>query len=490
MTATHSSDARGPLRTMGSMSEDATTARDLRAAADRAFDETRWDEAARDYEACLSLVSDDPSCDEAELLTRLGSCYWSMSEARTAWRTLRRAMSLFRDRGDGIGFARATVEVLRIWGPWERQRQMADEALEMLGDADPYLRARLLLATSWRGRDQRWEEAIAIAERHRFEDILASRIQDQSYSVFRDAADVDASISLALQAHDAYARAKAYEPACGALRGAGFGTMEHGLLDRGAELARRCVDYSRSVHLRFHEELALTDLAGEAFARADDARCHALLDELSTNTDFRADLYRMWMVERSGDTGRAVQMLVDPERAGRAATGMSQTHGAAAGVLYRAGLFEPAKSALDRWAEIVRPTGDMSIEAPALFECIAGLGDDDLVREVCGSYEVRKPDEQRIPTYATLQGRACAPAHGEMLMRLGRIDDAERVYVDGLTWCERERVPVDAGLCLAGLADVAASRDDRDPANDHRRRARVLFERHQAALYMPRVRET
>ncbi|MBI5289519.1 MAG: hypothetical protein HY873_11170 [Chloroflexi bacterium] len=470
------------------MSGNAAAAHDLRTAADRAYDETRWDEAARDYEACLSLASGSDS--EPELLTRLGSCYWSMSEARTAWRTLRRAMSLFRERGDAIGFARATVEVLRIWGPWERQRQMADEALEVLGETEPYLRARLLLATSWRGRDQRWDEAIAIAERHGFGDILASRIQDESYRVYRDTGDIEASISFALRAHDAYATAKAYEPACRALRGAGFGTMEHGLLDRGTELARRCVEYSRSMHLRFHEELALTDLAGEAFARADNVRCHALLAELSTNTDFRADLYRMWMIERSGDTRTAVQMMVNPERAGRAATGLSQTHGAAAGVLYRAGLHEPAKGALERWAEIIRPGGDMNEEAPALFECIAGLGDDDLVREVCESYEVQKPDQPRIPTFATLQGRACAPSHGALFMRLGRIDDAERVYTEGLAWCERERAPVDAGLCLAGLGDVAAARKDRDAAADFRQRARAAFEQYGASLYLPRVQDS
>ena len=95
-------------------------------AADAAFEATLWSDAVREYEAALSLATPgDASLDEAAILTRLGSCYWSMSEARTAWRTLRRAMSLFRDRGDGAGFARATVEVLRIWGPWERQLAMS-----------------------------------------------------------------------------------------------------------------------------------------------------------------------------------------------------------------------------------------------------------------------------------------------------------------------------------------------------------------------------
>jgi len=49
---------------------------------------TRWDEAAREYEAALSLVTagEGPGEDEAALLTALGACYWNLSEARTAWR--------------------------------------------------------------------------------------------------------------------------------------------------------------------------------------------------------------------------------------------------------------------------------------------------------------------------------------------------------------------------------------------------------------------
>jgi hypothetical protein len=462
------------------------------AVADTAFEATLWDDALREYEAALALVSehgDAVGLDEAELLTRVGACHWNMAEARTAWRALRRAIAMFRDRGDGVGMARATVEILRIWGPWERQLQMADEALAALGSREPYLRARLLLSTSWRGRDERWDECIRIAEQHGFADILASKIQDQSYKVYRESGDIEASIALAERAHLEYSRLKAYDPACGSLRGSAFGTMEHGLLDRGADLAWRCVEYARSVHLRFHEQLALMDLAGEAFARADYVRCGRVLDEMPSNTDFRGDLYRMWMLELSGDSRGAVQIMVDPERAGRAATGMSQTHGAAAGVLFRAGIEDAAKREMEQWAEIAAnpEDPDLAIEAPALFECIAALGDDELVREVCASYEVQTAVGRVIPAYATLQGRACAPAHGAMLLRLGRIDEAELVYREGLAWCERERVPVDAGHCLAGLSAVAAARGDAPASEDLRAQARATYERHGAKLYLHRL---
>src|SRR5437879_3701241 len=146
-----------PCRTMPVMAPEnaAETAREHRLNAERAAEATLWADAIREYEACLSIVSagDAPDEDEAALLTALGSCYWNLSEARTARRTLRRAIALYRDRGDSVGLARATVEILRIWGPPDRQRAMAEEAFEALGDRDPYLKARLLLRLRWFDED-------------------------------------------------------------------------------------------------------------------------------------------------------------------------------------------------------------------------------------------------------------------------------------------------------------------------------------------------
>ncbi len=460
-------------------------------AADSAYAATLWSDAAREYEAALSLMSgtdDGLGLDEPELLTNLGACYWSMSEARTGWRTLRRAMQLYRERGDGLGLALATVQVLRIWGPWERQQAMADDALELLGpDGDPYLRARLLLSTAWRGRDDRFDQAMAIAEEHGFEDLLTQRTQNDAFVAYRETGDIDAMIETSLRSFETYARLGVFQPATMTLRQTGFGTIEHGLLDRGSEIAWKCVEHARSFHLKFDEELALTDLAGVHFARADYDGCNDVLCQLTTNTDFRADLYRMWVVERSGDTKAAVQMMVDPDRAGRAATGMSQTHAAAAGVLYRAGLEDPARRELEQWAEIGRPNGDMGIEAPVLFECIAALGDDALVAEVVESYEAPKPGEPRAPTFAVLSGRAVAPTHGALLTRLLRFEDAERVYREGLDWCERERTPIDAGLCLGGLGGLAMARGETSAAEELLSRARNIFTQHGALLYLPRV---
>ena len=84
------------------------TAEEHRIAAEAAEAATQWRDAVREYEECLSIVSqspDDAGQDEVVLLTGLGRCYWNLAEARTAWRTLRRAISLTKDSGDGVAQA-------------------------------------------------------------------------------------------------------------------------------------------------------------------------------------------------------------------------------------------------------------------------------------------------------------------------------------------------------------------------------------------------
>ncbi len=469
-------------------SEPALAAREHRLQAERFAEQTLWDDAVREYEAALSIVSsgDAPDEDEAALLTALGSCYWNLSEPRTAWRTLRRAITLYRERGDGVGVARATVEILRIWGPPDRQRAMTEDALEALGDADPYLKARLLLRHRWFDDDpeQRFEQALAIAREHGFEDILAAPKERAAWGAL-DNGRIDEAIPLALEVHETFARMNAYDAAAGVLRGVGFATMAHGHLDRGAEIARQCRDYAASVHLRFTEHLALMDLAGEAYARGNFDRCLALVDEAPDSTDFRGDLYRMWMTELRGDSRAALTMMVDPERSGRTPTAISQIHGAAAGVLFRTGNEEAANEQLAAWFEASAPHDSLADEAPALFECIAALGDDEMVRRVYDAYRTPRPPHRVAPAYATLLGRATAPTYGAMCVRLNKLEEAERVYSEGAGWCERERVPIDLALCLAGLAEVA-NRTGSNPAL-HLARAGEILAEHSAKLYLDRL---
>src|SRR3970040_800819 len=115
--------------------------------------------------------------------------------------------------------ARATAEILRSWGPPERQRAMADEALAALGDAEPYLRA-LLLVRGYRwdddGADEAFAKAMAIAQQHGFEDLLTIRVDREGWAAF-EAGRIDDGIARMESAHETYARLQRYEPAAGVL---------------------------------------------------------------------------------------------------------------------------------------------------------------------------------------------------------------------------------------------------------------------------------
>ena len=462
-------------------------------AAERAYNATLWQDAVPEFEAALSLIAagDAPPDDEAPLLTQLGTCYWNQAEARTAWRTLRRAIGLCRDRGDGVGMARATVEILRIWGPPERHKAMADEALEALGDADAYLRANLLLRRTWYFEGEEFErafaEAMVIADEHNFEDLLATRKQIESRRYFDDGR-LDEALALIDEMHATYARFGKHDQASGVLRGAGFVTMVYGWLDQGAEIARRAYQYAHDTHLLFNESLTLTDLAGEAFARADYDRCQEVVDRLPNSTDFRGDLYKMWITELHGDSEGALRQMVDPDRAGGAPTALSQTHCANAGVLFHAGNTSAAARELTAWAEVARQFNSWTDELPPVADCLVALGEQSVIEEVQARFD-SLAERPAVAYYCTLQGRALHPAHGMVSMRLGRIDEAERAYREGLAWCDRERVPVDAGLCHVGLSDIARERGDEADAATHLRAAALLFEKHNALLWLKRLIE-
>ena len=435
-----------------------------RQAGESAEEATNWREAVSEYEQFLSLADRSPDAggqDVAAVLTALGRCYWNLSEARTAWRTLRRAISLYQERGDGVGHARATLELLRIWGPPERQKMMAEEALRSLEGADPYLEARLLLELRWFDDDpeEKYQQSLALAERHGFVDILATRSLGQAHDLMSDGR-IEESIALFNEAHETYARLRIHDVAAGTLRGAGFGLLELGHLDDGFAFARRSFEYAAGAHLLFSAQLALMDMIGVAFARDEFERCRDLLAQSPSDSDFRGDLYRMWMAEAEGDIDRALELMVSPERGGNTPTAVGQIHAAAAGVLFRAGREDAATQALRAWAAVERPETDAYwMEAPALRECLLELGDDALLRRVYDAFQARDERVRAPARFATLQGRALAPVRAGVCLRLGLLDEAERHYREGLAWCEQERCARDAELCRAGIDEVRTQLD-------------------------------
>ena len=440
-------------------------------AAEAAYD---WPEAIRLYEEALSSLSREgdgwPSV-ETDMLIALGRSYWRNAEARPAWRTLMRAITSCKQRGDAPAQARATTEIMHIWGPWERHKMLADDALAALADSEPYLRARLL------GQSDRDDEAFAIAEAHGYDDVLAWRIGRASWRAMNEGR-LEEGQALARQAHEAHDRLGNFEAASGSLRGVGFGTMESGDLAAGEVFARASYEYAGRFNLRFFQQLALMDVVGAAYARCDWAEAERLLAETLGDLDFRADLFRMWLAELRGDAAGARALLVDPQRAGGSPDAFAQIHSANAGVLYRLGEHAAARAELARMIENCHAENEAEHYLPAAVDALIALTDEDVVADFYRRIALKDGDGRAEYVYSTLQGRALHYTRGALALRLGRDDDAVRSFESGAAWARREGCPLDAAACHDGLAQVAARRTDALRADRHGREATSLRDIH------------
>lgn len=445
------------------------------AAAEAAFD---WPASIALYEEGLTSLdrNDDQWPElEADMLTALGRSYWRNAEARPAWRTLMRAITSCKQRGDGSAQARATLEILKIWGPWERHRMMGEDALEALGESEPYLRARLLAAID------RGDEAFALAEQHGYDDILAFRRAQEGWRASREGR-LDEARAIAQQVHVAHDRLGNWEAASGTLRGVGFSTLVAGDLDLGESILRQSYEYAAKYRLRFFEQLALMDIIGARYARCDWAECERMLDSIVGGADFRADLFRMWIAELRGDTKLARSLLVDPQRAGGSGDGLAQVHSARAGVLYRLGEHGAARAELEvMFRSADGDHQDFNHYIPACADAIVALCDDDVIRKCIADMQPSTDPERRFDSgyiYSTLQGRALHAPRGALSLRIGDLDAAMQHFTEGIAWADHERCLLEAAACHDGLARIADHRNDPASTQQHRTAADKLRAAH------------
>jgi tetratricopeptide (TPR) repeat protein len=414
-------------------------------AAEAAFD---WEAAAEAYERALTERShaDAPPVEQARLLASLGHCYRMLGEARTAWRSFMRAISIFRDAGETDAMVDTTLDALYIWSPPDRRHGLAQAALDMLGPGPSRRHVYLLFGLD---RDQ---EGIDMATAENYEEILLhEEVWLNGQQMVLDGR-VDEYLALVRRVHALRDEQGDFDRAAGPLRGAGFGLLGYGDFDRGLVMAEEAAGYARERNMRFQHQLAALDIAGVYFARGELDRCEALLDDIAGDLDFRKDLLRAWVAERRGDMDAAVALLPSPDRAGGAQGALTQVHSGRAGVLWRAGRHDAARRDLEAFAEAGTTEQGLLYDAPAAYECIVEAGDERLWNMI----RSRDTGPEKLNRYSTLQGRGLDRARGGIALCLGLRDEAAAHFRAGVDWAERTRCAVDAAQCRDALRALAS----------------------------------
>ncbi len=441
-------------------------------AAGQAEAQTAWDEAANWYERALAIVtaSDngvDLGEDEAELLVALGICQRKAVNNRGAWRNLMRAITLFRERGDGSGLARALVEAAWILSASSRRLAFINEALSLIAGSDPHLEARLLLlrlqligrdTDGYRADQTRIEEIVA---EHGFPDIGALLLQVRSFEATAKL-DFGAALDLSTSARDRLLSLAMPIEASSAMMTISIGSFLSGDVERALAIAREQAALCR----RFHAGLARLNielrLSGVALARGDWAGFEAFQATWAGGAGgYGFDLHAAARAELVGDLERAVALLPAPAMSGGFPGFVAHLHAGRARVRLLAGDENGARAELAQFAvglADVPATGfnfGRFFALTELGEALPTLADDALARDAYD--ELVRCAAVRWDPMCT---RGADPIRGGLALRLGLIEEAEAHFTTGLQWSETNGLFVEQARNLEGLAQVALARSD------------------------------
>ncbi len=470
-------------------------------AAEQAEAQSAYDEAARHYESCLTLVTeadDRLGEDEAALLAALGRCHRNSNRQRDAWRSLMRAITIYRQRDDPQGVATTTLEAALVVAPADRHRANLTAALDLLGQGDPHLEARLLSQLLWSqppGTSERGltrQRLTALSAAHGFDDIEADLLQDAAREAFRER-NVDEGARLsraAFQRFDALGRTAEAVRILGNL---GEQLLSpYGRLDDAKEVVEEARAYAGRHHIRYWEDNTTLHLAAVLLARCEFQAFDELLSGEDSRPNWNRANLRAMRAEMAGDLSRASALLPDVSLAGGLSDWMSNIHSLRARVLWEAADIEAARFEFSRLREVEDALPGPRVDGVLVSgPSIAGVDEalpflaDAAFMHAAATWALQAPVADFKFNYRA--NRSIPGVLARVLLHEGHIEKAEEYFRIALEWCERERCPVEAGRCLLGLAEVAERRGETREALAHLDRAIALFQQHGARLYLDRA---
>lgn len=439
-----------------------------------------------------------PDLPEPEPITDPESAQFRLFDAlATCLRNVASATPLVLVLDDLHWADRSTLEALQVIAPPDRQIAIVQEALEAIGEDEPYLEAMLsAVVIGTIGRPAIDAETVAdleqrtraLVDRHHFEDVAALLLLADGVRLAYDGR-LDEAAAACGQAHERLAALGLVSDAATAAYELVALRCVIGDLDAAERAGKEALAYASGVHLRLTEANLRVYLASVALSRCDFDRFDALAAELSGEDTTGFAQLLTTRAEMAGDGEGALASMPVPQMAGGIPAWLAWLHGCRARVFFNAGEERAAREEFGRSIEMSeaatggdgrQPWPDSAAE---LDECLLALGDDALAGRVYW-YLVGLMSEAKLGRL----GRGLDHIRGALALRLDLVEEAEQHYRTGLEWAEREGVPIELGRCHQGLAEVAVRRGEIAEALEHLDTAAELFERHGAKLYLDQVR--
>jgi len=469
-------------------------------AAEQAEAQFAWPEAAALYGRCVELHRQSRGTIDADIgpvLTNLARDGWNAGVAESIRYALE-AMDLYRERGDGPGFARAAIVALDNPSIYDTQQyvDIVEEALALLGDADVQLEGRLLsLLVDDRvdhdpygdADDALIARAAGLADEH---DIarLKGALCGVAASRARARGDFAGARRESYASYVEYDRAGDFFMASGALSHMGRAQAAEGDLEAALAASEQALEYARLHRAPYSEAITLLYIGRIAILRNDARLLARVAAETAVEHPF-AVVATTWAAELRGEASR----ILDATRAsvqqalesGFLSGFRAVWEGTLARGLLHSGHEAEAAEWLARWAESY---GRVDGWDPAYSLACLAPADDALVRLGTGAMW-RQAYARLIALSAYRVEGPIGLDHlrGDLALKLEKPDEAARWYETGLAWATRERVPVEAGRCLQGLAALAELRGDVSGALAQLDRAAELFRDCGARLYLDPV---
>jgi class 3 adenylate cyclase len=454
-------------------------------AAEAAEKQSAWAEAARWYEAALSVITaaaDGGTLVEAELLAALGRCDANDDRIREAFRELMRAIGLFRQLGAPLQAASTALVSLVIPMPAERLSAVRAQALGDVGDADPHLRAQLL--TRYRlPHDEDYDRDFAEAERlagGRDWSDVKSRLVWRQYIELQTAGRFDEAAEAGREAHELALRAGDTRWAAATLDFQEQVASNQGDLGAVQGGAQESIGFAERYRLTTIVRQQNTRLAALHLARWD---IEDYARSLEAGNAVWGYLLSGWKARVEGRPAEALTIVPTPDNSVIPAFWAGYWAERACSLAMLGETQESEREFEKFWGLFLATPG-----APAPMVAAVTIAADAAV--LLGRHDIA-PRLFSFPLalqrFSLVPTQSLDRVRGDLALFMDRTDDAAEQFRAGLELCTRERLPVEVGRCHLGLAEVTRRRGDIAAALTHLERASDALRPTGAKLYLDQV---